>query len=196
MTDTAATDRAETTSRHLRGLWWLWVVAAVGYIVIGLLLVSWPEATLLVFALWAGIAMCWIGATELIYSFVGRHTQHAWVHAVRGLAALAIGIALLVWPGRTVLVFTVLVGLFLIVVGIIELYMTIASHDAEHRLGWFVFSLATIAAGLAIRAWPEPTTLVVATVLGAYLVIAGVVDLYQAIEHRHIDRDVEIIVAD
>jgi uncharacterized membrane protein HdeD (DUF308 family) len=90
-------------------------IRAVAAVVGGIVLLAWPAPTLLVFSRGAGWAMGTLGLLDAIEQFSRRRV--AWWAVVKALGIAALGVILLLWPGRTLLVATVLVGAWLIADG-------------------------------------------------------------------------------
>ncbi|MBV8295539.1 MAG: HdeD family acid-resistance protein [Acidimicrobiia bacterium] len=103
---------------------------------------------------------------------------------LRGLAALAFGILILVWPGLTVLALVLLFGLFVIVDGFAHLVAAFRRSGQGSR-GWLIFEgVAAVAAGIITLVWPDITTLVLLYVIGAWAVIIGVIRIVAAVQLR------------
>jgi uncharacterized membrane protein HdeD (DUF308 family) len=189
-----AVESKEAGESLLKRLWWVFATASVISIGFGLVLLAWPKATVTVFGIITGLAMIWFGLAEILYGTVARGAAHWWIYPVRGVVGLALGITLVAWPGRTILVITVLVGLFMIFSGIIELFLSIATPDLDHRALAIVFSVLTIAAGLLVRSFPVESIRFLTIVWGAFLVLFGTLDFISALQHRRLGDDVDIIV--
>src|SRR6266702_2179764 len=99
-----------------------------------------------------------------------------WVLAY-GIITLAAGVAVLVWPGETLLVIAVLLGIFWIVSGAIELF-TALSHRGMPERGWTAFmGVLSILAGIIVLAYPGLTLVTLAVILGIWLLIFGVMEI-------------------
>jgi uncharacterized membrane protein HdeD (DUF308 family) len=99
-----------------------------------------------------------------------------------GLITLGLGIALMVWPDASLKVFAVLVAIQLIVVGVLRIVQAISLD----RLGGGARALLGLLGGIALIVGllilrdPLQSVLVLTMILGAFWVIAGVIDLVQA----------------
>ncbi|KAA0233791.1 MAG: hypothetical protein JJLCMIEE_03649 [Acidimicrobiales bacterium] len=199
MTDPSETSAEPSTVEEeatllLRRFWWAWLGWALVGLAFGLILLFWPKSTALVLTVIAGMALVILGVGDAVYGVAARGASNASLFILRGVVKVAIGVAVLAWPGETVLVFAVLFGLLLIIVGAIELYLTISMPDIENRVLWFVISGLTIAAGIAVRVWPQPSLKLMAAVLGVYLVVSSLFDAVDAIAHRHIVDEADVIL--
>jgi uncharacterized membrane protein HdeD (DUF308 family) len=114
---------------------------------------------------------------------VGRHW--GWVLAF-GIITLLIGIAALVWPGRTLVVVAVLFGIQLIVMGIFRFAAAFASDDLTGgtRVLLAVLGVLSLIIGLYAVRHILITLLALALLLGIFWIVSGTVELFTAISHR------------
>ena len=105
-----------------------------------------------------------------------------WLSIAAGVVLVALGIWLLANPFTSVMILAVIVGASLIVSGVVEILGRWGSHD----LGWgaWVGGGLLVAAGVVILVWPDITLWAVAAVVGASLVLAGLVGIAVALTSR------------
>lgn len=106
-----------------------------------------------------------------------------WLGLIVGLITLAGGIVLVAYPGPTLTVIALLVGIELLIGGLF-LIVGALGHPAGSRV-WGVLggSLAVIAGVIVLR-HPSGSILVVAMAVGIYLILSGVLRLVGATESR------------
>jgi uncharacterized membrane protein HdeD (DUF308 family) len=106
-----------------------------------------------------------------------------WLGLIVGLVTLAGGIVLVAYPGPTLTVIALLVGIELLIGGVF-LVVGALGHPAGSR-AWGVLggSLAVIAGVIVLR-HPSGSILVVALAVGIYLILSGVLRLVGAFESR------------
>jgi uncharacterized membrane protein HdeD (DUF308 family) len=114
---------------------------------------------------------------------VGRHW--GWVLAF-GIITLAVGVAALVWPGRTLVVVAVLFGIQLIVTGIFRFAAAFATDDVTGgtRVLLAVLGVLSLIIGLYAVRHILITLLALALLLGIFWVVSGAVELFTALSHR------------
>ena len=122
-----------------------------------------------------------------------------------GAISLVAGLVLLFWPDRTLTVVARLAGVLLVIVGIGDLLETIRHHRGMSYWGLMMIravinlafgllargqmapeykssvtsrSIVTILFGIAIMVWPHATVAVVAFLVGALLVLFGLIFLW------------------
>lgn len=118
--------------REIAGLWWLYLVAGVLWILFGMWLLSYRVGSLVALAVLIGVTMIFGGFTEIL---VGPAVPiFRWLFLLAGGLSLAGGAAILVWPElvlggwahgdhvRSLLVLVNLAGAFAIVRGVSAIY--------------------------------------------------------------------------
>jgi uncharacterized membrane protein HdeD (DUF308 family) len=115
------------------------------------------------------------------------------------------GILVLVWPGKTILVLAVVLGVWLLVVGVFRLVAAIAfdgvppdgvppdgvppdgvPHDGVHssRVLLALLGVVAILVGILCLARPFQTATALALLLGAFWVVGGVIEFFHGIVGR------------
>ena len=114
---------------------------------------------------------------------LGRHW--GWVFAY-GLLTLAAGLAVLVWPGETLLVIAVLFGIQLIISGIFRFVAAFAVDDLSGgtRVLFALLGVLSIIVGLWAVRHVLLTLLALTVFLGIYWIISGVIEVFSALSHR------------
>ncbi|MGC4174499.1 HdeD family acid-resistance protein [Demequina sp.] len=95
-----------------------------------------------------------------------------------GILALGLGIALLVWPGRTVVVAAALVGIYFVIAGIARLALSIFSRglSAGHRILGLLLGLIVLAAGIIVMRNLDASAAVLVLIAVIALGIGWIVD--------------------
>lgn len=112
-------------------------------------------------------------------NFVG---DWRWI-ALRGLVAVAFGVATLAWPGVTLWALVLLFGIFVLADGILALATAIGGAG-EGRIWWALYGIAAVAAGIVTLVWPEITGLALLYVIAIWAFAHGVVHLATAVRLR------------
>src|SRR5271165_3367126 len=90
-------------------------------VIIGVIALAWPSVTVLalviVFAIYAFVA----SGMEAARAFSSRTAGPVLGHLLLGLADLAAGVIALAWPGPTALVLVLIVGVWAIIAGLVEI---------------------------------------------------------------------------
>ncbi len=89
-------------------------------IVAGVAAAVWPDATVWVLAVVAGLGLAISGAVALIGALVGGEDGRG-LRLVLGGVSLVIGLAVLAWPDATLLVLAILIGLRTLINGLVSI---------------------------------------------------------------------------
>lgn len=144
----------------------------------GIVLLFWPDRTVTVVARLTGLLLVIVGITDLWDTLRNHRKGSYWgLLALRGLLNLGFGLALVLWSDITVSVLVWLAGLDLVLTGILGLIVR-GQAPPEYRHPLLVRSLVTIAFGAVVMIWPSATLNIVAMLVGALLVVFGLVFLW------------------
>jgi uncharacterized membrane protein HdeD (DUF308 family) len=100
----------------------------------------------------------------------------------RGILAVAIGIVALSWPGITVLALVILFAIYAFIAAGMEAVKAFSSERAGPVMGHLLLGLVDVGAGVIALAWPGPTALVLVLLVGAWAIVAGLVEIYAGFE--------------
>lgn len=168
---------------HARLPSWLRITVSAVSIVLGAVIIIRPTTALDVLALLLGGGMVLTGILEL----TGRaeDAEHPRWRAATAAAWLIGGAFVLGWPGLTVRIVAVVVGLLLLFNGALGLITAFGrGHPWDRRVADAAFGTAGILFGLLALTLPDITLLVVAVVFGAWLIMRGVADLWGLLRRR------------
>jgi uncharacterized membrane protein HdeD (DUF308 family) len=96
---------------------------------------------------------------------------------VRGLLAIAIGIVSVAWPNITVGAFVILFAIYAFTIAVTDAMRAFSSDGVGPVVGYLFLSLIAVAAGVTSLAWPGITALALAVFIGAWVLVAGMVEL-------------------
>lgn len=152
----------------------LWLTLLLGLLAAGLgvVLLFRPFASLafLVVLLVATLALTGIG--ELLVD-EGEDPAARRLRLVRGALFLVAALVVVLWPGPTLRVVAVIVGLTLLVGGVLDLPRGLRSRGTT-RWSLLIGGVASVVLGALALAWPDVTVLVIAVVVGLRTVMFGV----------------------
>jgi uncharacterized membrane protein HdeD (DUF308 family) len=184
VSDTRTTPVPEGLAR-LGDHWGLVVGYGVVTILIGLVLAIWPGETLVVLAVLLSIQLMVNGIFSLINAFAA-HTVDGGVRALLGLTgALSIIVALLCLraPLQTVVVIGLLIGAWLVISGLIEVFTAVLSDSREK--GWRMFmGIVSVAAGAFLLVNPELSLSALVIVMAVWLFGYGAIALVAGLRLR------------
>jgi uncharacterized membrane protein HdeD (DUF308 family) len=162
------------------------LVFGVVSLIAGILALVWPHETLLFLAILFGAQLV-VGGIFWFIRALSTPDQSAWARAM--LAVLSVlsfvaGIYLLRHPVFTVLILAVLLGLYWIAHGVVELFAAIGRRDLPARGLTVVNGVLGIVAGGILLFLPNTSLLVLALVLGIWLIVFGIIAIATAAQIR------------
>lgn len=108
-----------------------------------------------------------------------------WVLILRGLFAILFGLIAIVWPDITVFVIVTIFGAFLMLDGLIEIWVGFLGRGRDDD--WWTdaaLGILAVIAGVAVIAWPGITARGLMVFIGAVMAVYGATMVYQAIRLR------------
>lgn len=150
--------------------WWLFMLLGLLSIAAGVIVLAKPGGSLATLAVVAGIFVLVDGILNLAASF-GRSTESRGLVAVMGVLDIVIGVLLIRHPIGGVLAIALLIGIWLIAVGIVRL---VGAFEREHRVWNIVVALVEVAAGIVIVSSPPIGFATLALLVGISLIANGV----------------------
>jgi uncharacterized membrane protein HdeD (DUF308 family) len=111
-----------------------WAIV-VGLVLIagGVVVIAYPEYTFTAIAIIWGIAMLIGGIGRFVAAIVLRDYGWGW-RLTFGVVEAIIGIIVLVWPGATAYVLLLLIGIYAIIAGIVQIVLSFQLKKAPERL--------------------------------------------------------------
>jgi len=148
-------------------------------IILGVLILAWPGATLLVMAILFGCYLVVTGVMGMVEGFSDRHesTGMRVAYVIMGVLGVVLGLWCLRRVDVTVLILAFLLSVFWIMRGIVDL--SAAMSVSGPGSGWLAFAgIMSVIAGVLVLFWPGITLAVLITFAGAWLLIYGAMLIY------------------
>jgi uncharacterized membrane protein HdeD (DUF308 family) len=153
--------------------WWAFLALGVVSAVVGLILMFDLVAAVTTLALLIALGLIVTGAGELLTA--GRY-QNRTVGLVAGAVLVVGGVIAAVWPGITLWVLAVVVGINLIVSGVARILGAVSLR--VEGWGWLLVGGAfSVIVGVLALAWPGATVLVLGLLLGIRMLIFGISEI-------------------
>ncbi|HET9947819.1 MAG TPA: HdeD family acid-resistance protein [Longimicrobiales bacterium] len=177
---------------ELLGRNWGWVaLRGVVAILFGLLALFYPQKTLAVLVLLFGIYVMMDGAFMVVSALARRHGERPWVALLLGgVVAIGVGIVTLRLPGLTATALLMLIAIWAILIGLVEIVMAIRLRKVMRGEWLFVLAgLAAVAFGVLMIARPAVGALAILLWIGVYAVFSGILLLAFGFRLRRWARD-------
>jgi uncharacterized membrane protein HdeD (DUF308 family) len=158
-------------------------------LLIGIIVVAWPEATIGVFAVLFGVQLFLLGIFNLVRSIAAHDAGggERVLYALSGILSIIVGVLAMRHLLQTAEVMAILFGLTWLVGGIIELVNAL-SGSARRGGGWVItLSILTSIAGLIVLAYPAPSLVTLTILTGTWFIIWGAFTAVLAFRARSAD---------
>jgi uncharacterized membrane protein HdeD (DUF308 family) len=176
-----AADMLGRVGRH-----WGWLLAS-GIITVaaGIVALAWPGITLLVVAIVFGIELVVLGIYRFVAAFgPDMSPGNRILYALLGVLSLIIGLYALRHVFITLVALALLLGIFWVVNGTVELFAAISHREMPHR-GWTsVMGILSIIAGLILLAYPGISLVVLSVIVSIWLLVFGIMQISVAWQIR------------
>lgn len=106
------------------GTRWLMAILGVLSVIIGILFLRHTDETLTSLAFLIGLFWVVGGLIEFFTAYSDQSSDARWLRVGMSVLAFAAGIVTLVWPGITLLALAVVIGLWLVIYGILEIALS------------------------------------------------------------------------
>jgi uncharacterized membrane protein HdeD (DUF308 family) len=152
-------------------------VLGAAAVIVGIVLTFHPVAAARTLGLLLGLALVLTGCLEIA---VGWDTDRRG-RGLLGVVLVIGGLLTAFWPGVTVWTLAVLTGVSLLVHGIGRIVLAFAGRAEIPGWGWLALAGAlNVVVGVLALSWPEATVLVLSLILGAQIVVFGLLLLISA----------------
>jgi uncharacterized membrane protein HdeD (DUF308 family) len=161
------------------------ILLGVLAIIVGIIALAWPSVTVyalvILFAVYAFID----AGLEAMRAFSSRTAGPVFGHLLLGLISLAAGVIALVWPGPTALVLVLIIGIWAVIGGFVEIFAAFQSGETAGTRALFILGgLVSIAFGVVLFARPGVGAVTLALLFGLFSIIYGVSEIVMGVELR------------
>ena len=176
----------EQLASILKQGWWLLVLRAVVAIAFGVLTFMQPSISLTALVLLFGVYALADGILGLWLAFSGRKiNDYWWVLLLASLVGIGVGILTFVEPGITALALLFYIAVWAIATGVLQLVAAARLRKEISGEWWLVLAgLASVAFGVILIARPTAGALAVLSLIAAYAIVFGVLQLLLAFKAR------------
>jgi uncharacterized membrane protein HdeD (DUF308 family) len=183
-------------SKLFSRLWTSVLVSGVLAVILGLCVLIWPGISILAAAIVFGVYLVVSGVAMVIFALSLPVTAGTRVMLFLSGAASLI-LALLAFrhfgQGYAILLLAIWIAVGFIFRGVATTATAISEPGLPGR-GWAIFAgVVTIIAGIVVLAWPFDSIVILALVVGIWLIVIGFVEMVSAFQMR---KDVKTIKGD
>lgn len=159
-----------------------WILAANGLIAVlfGLLLLGFTQEVIKTIVIWFGaiVLICGIGLVALAIRNV-RKDKGSLIIILEAVVTIAIGLVILIKPGDSLDLFLTLIGIWAVIIGIIQLVILINIKEAVRQKNLLlVNALVTIGLGAVLIFFKGIFASVLVTIIGIFSLLLGILMIY------------------
>jgi uncharacterized membrane protein HdeD (DUF308 family) len=173
--------------RGLTGAWWLFLILGILWILFGMFVLSYNVGSLLALAVLAGVTFLMTGVNQILSS--GRaEGGWRWLYIIGGALSIIAGIIAFVWPGRTLLVLSVVLAWFLVFKGIVDIVTALSNHGRPYWWVALILGILELLLGMWAVGYPGRSLFVFVNLVGIYAIFYGFTEVFAAFDLRGLGR--------
>lgn len=160
--------------------WWFLAINGLIFTLFGILIVMLTEEAIKTLLLYIGFVMFAVGGVLLVVGINQvRKDKSAAMILIEAIASIAIGIALVFFPQSSVELFLILIGIWAIIIGIIQLVVIVNIKDVVAPKNIIMINaLLTIGLGVSLLFNPFSWALFLVKIIGILAALFGVLLIY------------------
>jgi uncharacterized membrane protein HdeD (DUF308 family) len=170
--------------------WWLLLVRGLAAIAFGVIAFLWPAITLVsmiylfgIYAIVDGLVAIWAA-----FNLPGQPGPRWWL-GLSGVVSILAGIIAFVYTGMTAMVLLVVIAVWAIIIGLLQLYAAIQLWKVIDNDWWLILSgLLAVAFGAVMIAWPSTGALALIWSIAWFALFFGCMFVGLAFELRRFKR--------
>ena len=153
--------------------WWLVALRGTLAVIFGILTLVWPGVTLLALILLWGVYALVDGVSSIALGAAVR--GHRWSNVLIGVVGVLAGLVAFLWPGETAVVLLVIIAVWAIVAGVVQVVAGLTLRRAMAH-AWFlvVTGALTFVLGVVLLFNPGAGALALVTTIAVFALIWGI----------------------
>ncbi len=173
------------------------ILLGVLAIIVGIMALAWPGVTVfalvVLFAVYAFIAAVMQG----VRAFSSDTAGPVFGHLLLGLIDLAAGLVALVWPAATALVLVLVIGIWAVAGGLVEIFAGFGRGESAGTRAMFILGgLVSIAFGVVLFARPGIGAVTLALLFGLFSLIYGISQIVLGTQLRRTGKTLQSVLED
>ena len=157
-------------------IWIFAIIRGVLAIIFGLIALFAPNATAIVLAIVIGAYAIVNGVFDIIEAIRHRGSSSMVLRIVLGVVSILFGMLVLVWPGISLAILVIMVGIWAIIIGILQIVSSVR-HRAIPNSGWvwgIIGGALSILFGILVLIWPGTGLVTIIWIIGIWAIVWGV----------------------
>ncbi|WP_155768128.1 HdeD family acid-resistance protein [Mycobacterium asiaticum] len=177
----ATTPAPQSPPSLLPHLWKSTLVSGILSVVLGVVVLAWPQISVLAAAIAFGVYLLITGAAQVVFAFSLHVSAGSRILLfISGAASLILAVLAFRHFGNAVLLLAIWIGVGFIFRGVATTVSAISDPHLPGR-GWQIFiGVISLLAGIVVMASPFESIITLALVVGIWLVVIGVFEVVSA----------------
>jgi uncharacterized membrane protein HdeD (DUF308 family) len=167
-------------------IWIFAIIRGVLGIIFGLIALFAPIATAVVLAIVIGVYAIVEGVFDIIEAIRHRGSSSMVLRIVLGAVSILFGILVLVWPGMSLGILVILVGVWAIITGVLQI-MSSVRHRAVPNSGWIwgiIGGALAILFGILVLIRPGAGLVSIIWIIGIWAIVWGITLIVLGVQLR------------
>ncbi len=172
--------------------WWLLLIAGIAYIILGFLVWNHPGETILVAAIYIGIILIVTGALQSILAIRERDGMEKWgMYLAFGLIDVVLGAVFLFNPIATAVALTLVLGIWFLFRGIIEVVNSFRLKQEGLEYWWLSLmgGIVLTVLGFLITGKPLSGAMAIVTLISFAFWFKGIIMIVISLGLRKVKRN-------
>lgn len=170
------------------------VIKGICAVIMGVLLVTWPEAAILYLVIALGV-MFFIPGAVAVLNYLLKGRQMGAMFPIVSIGSLLFGLWLMISPAFFVGILMYVLGVVLVFAGISQIITLLNTRSwTPVATGYFVIPVLVLLAGMVVLLNPFAAATIPFIILGVSCMVYGISDIINRIRFRKKDNYQEVVV--
>lgn len=157
------------------------VVTAVLCILLGIVLVAWPDLSIQIVCTAVGAVLLIGGGVRLAAYFTTKDgSVYTQMNLIMGIVLAVVGVWILLQPGKVLAIIPIIVGIVIVLHGINNLQQAVTLYKEKYDKWWvaLILGLLTVGFGVLLICRPFEALDTVVMLIGIFLIYDGISDIW------------------
>ena len=157
------------------------VISAILCVVLGIVLVVWPDLSMQIVCIAIGAVLLIGGGVRLAVYFTNKDgSMYAQMSLITGIVLAVVGIWILIKPDKVLAIIPIIVGIVIVLHGINDLQQAVSLYKDKYDKWWvaLILGVLTIGFGVLLICRPFEALDTVVMLIGLFLIYDGLSDIW------------------
>lgn len=157
------------------------VISAVLCILLGIVLVVWPDISMQIACTAIGAVLLIGGVMRLVQYFVVRDgSMYAQMNLIMGIVLTVVGVWIVLKPDKVLAIIPIIIGIVIVIHGLNDLQQAVSLCKEKYDKWWvaLLLGLLTVGFGILLICRPFAALDTVVILIGIFLIYDGLSDLW------------------